>query len=96
MVAVEARSRRPRRRPVTTSRAEMTRMGETVEFPSNGRSCSGYLATPRGGPGPGIVVIQEWWGLLPQIKGVCDRLAAQCARWQRRGPCRTSRLGLRR
>ena len=52
-------------------------MGETVEFPSNGHSCSGYLATPRGGPGPGIVVIQEWWGLLPQIKGVCDRLAAQ-------------------
>ena len=52
-------------------------MGETVEFPSNGHSCSGYLATPRRGPGPGIVVIQEWWGLLPQIRGVCDRLAAQ-------------------
>ncbi|MFN2452208.1 MAG: dienelactone hydrolase family protein [Candidatus Dormibacteria bacterium] len=52
-------------------------MGETVDFPSNGHSGSGYLATPNGGPGPGVVVCQEWWGLLPQIEGVCDRLAAQ-------------------
>jgi len=52
-------------------------MGEMVEFPSNGESASGYLATPASGSGPGIVVIQEWWGLVPHIKAVCDRFAAE-------------------
>ena len=51
-------------------------MGETVEFPSNGNNASGYLARPSSGSGPGVLVIQEWWGLVPQIKAVCDRLAA--------------------
>lgn len=51
-------------------------MGEMVEFPSNGSSCSGYLAVPPSGSGPGVVVIQEWWGLVPHIERVCDRLAA--------------------
>ena len=52
-------------------------MGEMVEFPSNGHTCGGYLATPRSGRGAGVVVIQEWWGLVPHIKDVCDRLAAE-------------------
>ncbi len=52
-------------------------MGETVEFPSNGNSASGYLATPSGGSGPGLIVIQEWWGLNPQIKGVADQMAGE-------------------
>jgi carboxymethylenebutenolidase len=52
-------------------------MGETVEFPSNGNSASGYLAAPEVGAGPGVLVIQEWWGLVPQIRRVCDRLAAE-------------------
>lgn len=52
-------------------------MGEMVEFPSNGQSASGYLATPSSGPGPGVIVIQEWWGLVPHIKDVCDRLAQE-------------------
>lgn len=52
-------------------------MGETVEFPSNGNSASGYLARPASGSGPGVLVIQEWWGLVPQIKAVCDRLAGE-------------------
>jgi carboxymethylenebutenolidase len=52
-------------------------MGETVEFASNGTTASGYLATPAEGAGPGLIVVQEWWGLNPQIKGVCDRLAAE-------------------
>jgi carboxymethylenebutenolidase len=52
-------------------------MGETVEFPSNGTTASGYLARPPSGSGPGILVLQEWWGLNPQIKGVCDRLAGE-------------------
>lgn len=51
-------------------------MGESVEFPSNGGTASGYLARPRH-PGPGVVVIQEWWGLVPHIKDVCDRLAVE-------------------
>lgn len=50
-------------------------MGELVEFASNGGQASGYLARPDGG-GPGVVVIQEWWGLVPHIEDVCDRVAA--------------------
>src|SRR5437016_11876372 len=52
-------------------------MSEMVEFPSNGHSASGYLATPRSGRGPGVIVIQEWWGLVPHIRNVCDRFADQ-------------------
>ena len=52
-------------------------MGEIVEFPSNGHHASGYLALPEGGAGPGVVVIQEWWGLVPHIQDVCDRFAAE-------------------
>jgi carboxymethylenebutenolidase len=50
--------------------------GETVEFSSNGGTTSGYLATPASGKWPGVIVIQEWWGLVPHIKDVCDRFAA--------------------
>jgi carboxymethylenebutenolidase len=52
-------------------------MGEIVEFPSNGTTASGYLATPESGTGLPVVVIQEWWGLVDHIKDVCDRFAAQ-------------------
>lgn len=52
-------------------------MGEIVEFPSNGTTGQGYLATPESGDGPGVVVIQEWWGLVDHIKDVCDRFAAE-------------------
>ena len=52
-------------------------LGEMVEFPSNGHTCGGYLATPRSGRGAGVVVIQEWWGLVDHIKNVCDRLAGE-------------------
>ena len=51
--------------------------GTMVEFPANGTTAGGYLAIPDGGRGPGVVVLQEWWGLVPQIKGVCDRLATE-------------------
>ena len=50
-------------------------MGTTVEFASNGDTAAGYLAVPASGRGPGVLVLQEWWGLNPQIKGVADRLA---------------------
>jgi carboxymethylenebutenolidase len=51
-------------------------MGDNVEFPSNGHTCGGYLAVPDSGSGPGLVVIQEWWGLVPHICDVVDRFAA--------------------
>ena len=50
-------------------------MGEMIEFPSNGSTAVGFLATPEGGDGPGIIVIQEWWGLVDHIRDVCDRFA---------------------
>jgi carboxymethylenebutenolidase len=50
--------------------------GKMVEFPSNGHTAKGYLATPAAGKGPGVLVIQEWWGLVGHIKSVCDRFAA--------------------
>jgi carboxymethylenebutenolidase len=52
-------------------------MGELIDFPADGRSASGYLATPSHGTGPGLIVIQEWWGLVDHIKDVCDRFAAE-------------------
>src|SRR5882762_5617052 len=51
-------------------------MGETIEFRSNGSVASGYLAKPPAGSGPGVLVIQEWWGLDAGIKEMADRLAA--------------------
>ena len=52
-------------------------MGEVVRFPSNGSEGEGYLAIPDSGSGPGVVVLQEWWGLNAQIKEVCDRFASE-------------------
>jgi carboxymethylenebutenolidase len=52
-------------------------MGDIIEFPSNGTTGQGYLATSESGSGPGIVVIQEWWGLVDHIKDVCDRFARE-------------------
>ncbi|MBS0321698.1 MAG: dienelactone hydrolase family protein, partial [Proteobacteria bacterium] len=42
----------------------------------DGKALQGYLASPAAGQhAPGIVVIQEWWGLNDQIRGVAHRLA---------------------
>jgi carboxymethylenebutenolidase len=49
---------------------------QNVSFPSNGATAHGYLALPASGRGPGVVVIQEWWGLTGHIVDVADRLAA--------------------
>ena len=56
-------------------------MGNLIDFKRpDGSTCKGYLAEagPSSGTGgkPGIVVLQEWWGLNDQIKGVADRFAA--------------------
>jgi carboxymethylenebutenolidase len=52
-------------------------MGERVEFPSNGHTCNGYFAAPAAGKGPAVVVIQEWWGLVPHIEDLVDRFAGE-------------------
>src|SRR5262249_35318641 len=53
-------------------------MGQMVIFKRpDGQDTNGYLASPAGGDKDhGVVVIQEWWGLNDQIKGVAERLAA--------------------
>jgi len=54
-------------------------MGTTIEFRANGEMMTGYLAEPPAGKanGRGVVVIQEWWGLVPHITHVADRFAAE-------------------
>ena len=53
-------------------------MGKSIEYQRpDGKRVSGYLAEPAAGSAaPGIVVIQEWWGLNDQIRGVADKLAS--------------------
>ena len=52
-------------------------MGQMISFPkTSGGTAQGYLAEAKDPKAPGVVVIQEWWGLQGQIKAVCDRLAA--------------------
>ncbi len=51
--------------------------GEIVQFPSNGGATQGYLSLPTSGSGPGVIVLQEWWGLHDHIKEVCDRFAGE-------------------
>ncbi len=50
---------------------------QNTTFPSNGGTAHGYLALPESGSGPGVIVIQEWWGLTDHIADVCDRLARE-------------------
>ena len=47
---------------------------QNTSFPSNGGTAHGYLA---GSGGPGVIVIQEWWGLTDHIASIADRLAAE-------------------
>jgi carboxymethylenebutenolidase len=50
---------------------------QNVSFESNSQTAHGYLALPSTGSGPGVIVIQEWWGLDDHIAGLADRLAAE-------------------
>jgi carboxymethylenebutenolidase len=55
---------------------ELQAMGTQISFARpDGKEASAYLAKSGEAGRPGIVVIQEWWGLQDQIKGICDRLA---------------------
>src|SRR5580698_1570155 len=48
---------------------------QNVTFASNGDEAYGYLTSPASGRGPGVIVIQEWWGLTTHIAHMADRLA---------------------
>jgi carboxymethylenebutenolidase len=50
-------------------------MGEKVSFTADGRPAEGYRAQPKDGRGPAVVVIQEWWGLVPHIEDLVERFA---------------------
>ncbi|MCW3815404.1 dienelactone hydrolase family protein [Micromonospora sp. DR5-3] len=51
-------------------------MGEMVSFTGNGGTSEGYLAIPSGGAAsPAVIVIQDWWGLVPHVRAVVDRFA---------------------
>ncbi len=50
---------------------------QNTTFASNGGQAHGYLALPAGGTGPGVIVIQEWWGLTDHIVDIADRLAGE-------------------
>jgi carboxymethylenebutenolidase len=50
---------------------------QNTTFASNGGQAHGYLALPASGQGPGVIVIQEWWGLTDHIVEIADRLASQ-------------------
>lgn len=51
-------------------------MGQMIDFKRpDGSACRGWLAEAGQGR-PGVVVIQEWWGLNEQICGIADRFAA--------------------
>lgn len=55
----------------------MTTMGSQMTFDWDGGQCTWYEAVPKSGKGPAVIVLPEWWGLVPHIKQVCDRLAAE-------------------
>lgn len=50
-------------------------MGEMVSYPSNGGTSEGYLALPSTPGSPAVVVIQEYWGLVPHIVSLAERFA---------------------
>jgi len=52
-------------------------MGEMVTFEIEGGSTDGYVALPESGSGPGVILVQEWWGLVGHITAVADRLATE-------------------
>ena len=54
-------------------------MGSIIEFSRpDGKTAPGYLAEPSAGShAPGVVMLEEWWGVNEQIKETADRLASQ-------------------
>jgi carboxymethylenebutenolidase len=50
---------------------------QNITFASNGGRAHGYLAKPASGSGPGVIVVQEWWGLDDHMADIVDRFAAE-------------------
>jgi carboxymethylenebutenolidase len=51
-------------------------MGSHIPFiRTDGKKTQGYLAKAAKANAPGVVVIQEWWGLAGNITALCERLA---------------------
>ncbi|MGI8536799.1 MAG: dienelactone hydrolase family protein [Mycobacteriales bacterium] len=50
---------------------------QNTTYPSGSGAAHGYLALPPSGTGPGVIVIQEWWGLTDHVAEVAERLAAE-------------------
>lgn len=51
-------------------------MGTDITFKrADGRDVPGYLSNPANCKAPSVIVIQEWWGVCDQIKGLCDRFS---------------------
>ena len=57
--------------------SELSNPVQNVTFASNGDEAYGYLALPATGNGPGLIVIQEWWGLTTHMAHTADRLAGE-------------------
>ncbi len=58
----------------------MPKVGQTTgmrntTIPIAGEDVPGVIALPASGSGPAVLVIQEWWGLVPHIVDVVERLA---------------------
>jgi len=51
--------------------------GNLITFKSGEQEVRGYLSRSGSGAGPGIIVIQEYWGLVPHIMDICDRFAGE-------------------
>jgi carboxymethylenebutenolidase len=51
--------------------------GGDVQIASDGEAIRAYRSVPASGRGPGVIVLQEWWGLVDHIRDVCDRLARE-------------------
>jgi len=50
----------------------------SIEYPADGEQATGYLAQPDDrGHHPGVIVIQEWWGLDGHIRDVAERFARE-------------------
>jgi carboxymethylenebutenolidase len=66
-------------RPIEEERnvPEFSNPVQNVTFASNGDEAYGYLALPASGSGPGLIVIQEWWGLTTHMAHTADRLAGE-------------------
>src|SRR5580700_6897776 len=57
--------------------SELSHPVQNVAFASNGGEAFGYLVLPASGRGPGVIVIQEWWGLTTHMAHMADRLAGE-------------------